>query len=320
MISPAHSRLARLAAEPALPPATFPLTQRYRYVRKLGRGGMGMVYEAFDVEHGHSVALKTALGRTDASIGMLVNEFRTRRVSHPNLVRLLELTVEEDQTFFTMELLEATDLAHWVWESDPICFLSTMSLGDGETGAISHPSVVIPSPPRLSPERTRALARICCDLGSALHALHRGGLVHCDVKPNNILVTDAGRVVLADFGLTTAFRPAPGEPRAGARIAGTPGYMAPEQLEGRPSPASDFYALGATIVHAITGAPPPDPSHGSSILARVCNDERLVVLVEAMLAGDELERPCAEDIVEQLAVIADAPVTATTSSRAWAQQ
>ena len=139
--------------------------------RRIGEGGMGVVYEAFDAQRRGSVALKT-LSRLDAgSVYRLKNEFRALAdVSHPNLCRLHELFSEGGQWFFTMELVEGERFDRWVR----------------------------PGRRRSTEARLRAaLPQLC----AAIAAIHAAGKLHRDLKPSNVLVTHEGRVVVLDFGL-----------------------------------------------------------------------------------------------------------------------
>ncbi|EDM79905.1 Tyrosine protein kinase:Serine/threonine protein kinase [Plesiocystis pacifica SIR-1] len=297
------------------PPHTFPATERYEYVRTLGQGGMGMVFEVLDREYGHHVALKTVLAHSSASAELLAREFRARRVTHPNLIRPLDLFIEGDQMFFTMELLEAADLARWTWSGDPVDVLSTLGMGEtipdprqAKAGAgASQAAAGQWRGTALSSERIRGLADICCDLVSALDALHQAGLVHRDVKPSNILVTAQGRPVLADFGLAASYRRLPGQPAPMANVAGTPGYIAPELFAGVLGPPGDFYALGATLVHAMTGAPPPTDVDLQAWLAPRCPVAALVELIVELLDPNPAGRPDAEASFARLAAIAGDP-------------
>jgi tetratricopeptide (TPR) repeat protein len=201
------------------------LPKRFRVLRQLGEGGMGVVYEAHDDERGARVALKTVPNMTPAALARFKREFRAvADVQHPNLVSLGELVAEGDKWFFTMELVEGGD------------FLEHVQPRGGSLDEVRLRS---------------ALAQ----LTSALEALHAGGIAHRDVKPANVRVTPSGRVVLLDFGLAADFTRTGSQTQA--RMAGTPAYMAPEQAaSGAVGPAADWYAVGVVLFHALTGALP----------------------------------------------------------------
>jgi serine/threonine protein kinase len=205
----------------------FPGTGRFRVMRPLGAGGMGVVYEVHDRLRDEVVALKTFLRTGAGSIYRLKREFRSLAdVAHANLVCLYELFVEDDRCFFTMELVKGVHFVEYA---------------RGPDGA------------RRSDDRTVHALRQLID---GVSALHRSGKLHRDIKPSNVLVTAEGRVVILDFGLMTELLP----PNAGGGsylIAGTPTYMSPEEGSGAtPSEASDWYAVGVTLYQALTGTIP----------------------------------------------------------------
>jgi hypothetical protein len=204
----------------------FDGTDRFRIVRQLGAGGMGVVYEVHDQLRDEVVALKTLRWTGAADLYRLKREFRSLAdVSHPNLVCLYELFVDPDRSFFTMELVPGVGFVEYVRE---------------------------PHGTRFSRERLVAALRQLVD---GVSALHRRGKLHRDIKPSNVLVTREGRLVILDFGLIA---------EAGLRhlneaFAGTPAYMPPDELSGAsPSEASDWYGVGVTLYEALTGVLPFD--------------------------------------------------------------
>ena len=205
----------------------FPGTSRFRVIRRLGAGGMGVVYEVHDGTRDEVVALKTLLQTGAADFYRLKREFRSLSdVAHPNLVCLYELFVEDDRCFFTMELVNGVSFIDYV---------------RGANRA-----------PRSDDRLVDALRQLI----DGVSALHRGGKLHRDVKPSNVLVTPAGRVVILDFGLLTELLPQ-NAAGAGYVMAGTPAYMAPEEGTGAtPSEASDWYGVGVTLYRALTGVLP----------------------------------------------------------------
>lgn len=225
-----------------LGPADAP--DRFALLRPLGRGSMGVVYEARDQLTGHRVALKT-LARDEAQfLTDLKREFRlVQSVIHPNLVRLEGLFQGNGTWFLTMELIEGRDVLTWIRRGDE---------DEGDHGDHGDPGDHAPGTPASAAAIDR-LQRALPQLGLALQALHAEELIHRDVKPRNVLVTRAGRIVLLDFGLARA---ADDDPQ-GWSLAGTPAYMAPEQCErGEVTAAADCYAVGVLLYQALTGRLP----------------------------------------------------------------
>ena len=201
---------------------------------RLGAGGMGTVYRVADPGSGRDVALKALHDRGPEAIYQIKREFRAVcDVVHPNLVELYDLVVEPDHAFFTMELVEGVDLVTWV-------------RGPGAPEGL------------LSVEGCDRLRAALPQVIEGLAHLHHAGWLHRDVKPQNVLVTAGGRVVLLDFGLAhTTVALAPPEESAG--LVGTLAYMAPEQGLGRAVAASDLYAVGVALFEALCGRIPFDP-------------------------------------------------------------
>ncbi len=189
---------------------------RYTIVDELGRGSMGVVYRAHDSELGRDVAVKTFDELHRDAAADLKEEFRTlSQIVHDNVVRLHELYREDERVFFSMDLVEGTDI---------VTFLR---------GA-----------------EEEAQREVILQVTRALMAVHASGTLHRDVKPTNVLVDDDGRAVLLDFGLSWNVHRARGER---APIAGTIAYMAPEVLWGRGGAAADWFSLGVLLFEAATG-------------------------------------------------------------------
>ena len=211
-------------------------TERFTVLQRLGKGGMGTVYLAFDNFWQQRVALKTFRRADAGEIFRLKHEFRVLEdLSHPNLVQFFELFSADDRYFFTMELIDGGDFLSYCRRS-----------GKGAEGAGVH-----------EPSVRNALTQ----LASGLIALHSAGLLHCDIKPSNVLVTLSGRVVLLDFGLMRTHQweieASPGY------LQGTAAYMAAEQFRGeRASPASDWYGVGV-MLFAARNQPAPVHRNGS---------------------------------------------------------
>ncbi len=193
--------------------------QRYRIVGLVGRGGMGEVYRADDLRLGQPVALKllpAGLAEDSARLTQFHTEVRTaRQVSHPNVCRVYDIGEVDGRVYLSMEYVDGEDLSSLL-----------RRIG------------------RLPEDKALELARQIC---AGLAAAHERGVVHRDLKPANIMIDGAGNARIMDFSLAAV-----GEV-ADVR-AGTPAYMAPEQLEGREVTArSDIYALGLVLYELMTG-------------------------------------------------------------------
>jgi serine/threonine protein kinase len=228
---------------------------RFQIRARLGSGGMGIVYDAFDTERGIRVALKTLRNATPDALFRFKQEFRALAdVRHPNLVTLYELLCIDDEWLFTMELIDGVDLLTYLRPSqgDPHQQpTETLPTGARPPGAAPESSSDDAGAPPVDPERVRATFR---QLALGLHALHETGHVHRDVKPSNVLVTRDGRAVLLDFGVI-GIHDAESETAARRHVVGTPRYMSPEQMRTSAglSPASDWYAFGLVLYEALTG-------------------------------------------------------------------
>lgn len=239
--------------------------QRFLVTRRLGRGGMGVVYAARALRSGGRVAVKTLPPGELCYLANLEREHRwLRHLRHPNLVRLVDLFQAEETWALVMELVEGEHYLSWVRGASPESDAHDAPDASTVTAELSAPTIAQAiSPPVATVARGQgamasdaALARLGASLpqlGAALRTLHAEGLVHCDVKPTNLLVTPSGRLVLLDFGLVRRA----GEPRAERLCAGTPAFMAPEQAgEGAVTGAADCYAVGVILYQAITGRLP----------------------------------------------------------------
>jgi hypothetical protein len=198
------------------------IAERYRVVALAGRGGMGEVYRAEDLKLSQVVAIKflpEALSQDAAALARFHAEVRTaRQVSHPNVCRVFDIGEADGILFLTMEYVDGEDLASVV-----------RRIG------------------RLSPDKASEVARQIC---AGLAAAHERGVIHRDLKPANVMLDGAGKIRITDFGLASIAASIKG---AEAR-AGTPAYMAPEQLAGREvTTKSDIYSLGLILYEILTG-------------------------------------------------------------------
>src|SRR5580692_6784930 len=198
------------------------IAERYRVVAMAGRGGMGEVYRAEDLTLGQVVAIKflpESLSEDAATLARFHSEVRiARQVSHPNVCRVFDIGDAGGTPYLSMEYVDGEDLASVV-----------RRIG------------------RLSPDKATEVARQIC---AGLAAAHERGVVHRDLKPANVMLDGAGKIRLTDFGLAGIAASIKG---ADVR-AGTPAYMAPEQLAGREvTTKSDIYSLGLILYEILTG-------------------------------------------------------------------
>jgi serine/threonine protein kinase len=290
-------------------------TVRYEIISCLGKGGMGVVYEAFDRERRQRVALKTLLHFDASALYLFKQEFRTLAdVHHTNLVRLHELVASDPgRIFFTMELVRGVDFRRYVQR--PEAYRSSTA-----------PPSITASPPIVSAreessrwrvqEETQAGPRSPADvdrlrhalrqLVDGIHVLHSAGKLHRDIKPSNVLVTPEGRVVVLDFGVATDV----GGPAGHGEVVGTARYMAPEQVDDDPpTTASDWYSVGVMLYEALVGRPPfagslvemltqksiADPPPPSVWVKGIPAD--LDMLCRSLLHCDPKERPTGTEIL-----------------------
>ncbi|HEY0812147.1 MAG TPA: protein kinase [Pseudonocardia sp.] len=201
---------------------------RYVVLSELGRGGMGVVWRAQDRVIGRQVAMKEFRVSTGLTHDEQV-EFRERllrearragQLSHPGIVTVYDVINDGDVDYIVMELIEARTLAAVV----------------ASDGPLSEP----------------VAASVALQMLSALQAAHEAGVVHRDIKPANVMLTADGRVKLTDFGIAHGVDDT--RLTSTGMLVGSPGYHAPEQLNGAEvSPASDLWALGATLFYAVEG-------------------------------------------------------------------
>ena len=233
---------------------------RYELLRRIGAGGMGVVYAALDRERGRRVALKTLRKLEASSLYRLKHEFRAAAgVIHHNLVALYELVSDADQWFITMEYVEGVSFSDYVRSDMHERPDDTVHAAGDETiaGGEQHITQADAPPPRAPVLDIDRLRDALAQLVSGVNALHAAGKLHRDLKSSNVLVTRSGRLVILDFGLISDRGPAPIDVTFDDGILGTPAYMSPEQAAGRPvTAASDWYAVGVMLYEALTGRLP----------------------------------------------------------------
>jgi TolB-like protein/predicted Ser/Thr protein kinase len=255
---------------------------RYRILQLLGTGGMGSVYRALDTQLDELVALKTLRRERLQSAGAL-ERFRremklARKVTHRGVARAFDIGEHEGEPFLTMELVEGRSLGAALQEG-------ALALGEA--------------------------ARIGEAIAEALSVAHAAGVVHRDLKPDNVLLATDGRVVLTDFGIARALDGADAAATGAGGIVGTPAYMAPEQVEASELDGrTDLYALGVVLFEMATGTLPFEGTTPLALAAaRLVRPPRdlatlaptlpasFVDLVRALLSRSPVGRPANAEVV-----------------------
>jgi len=270
----------------------------YELVKELGRGGMGVVYQAQQLSLGRTVALKMILQNAMPSPADLAR-FRSEaenaaRLDHPVIVPIYEVGQHDGQPFFTMKYVAGTTLAR--------------RLAEG------------PMNPR---EAAELLAPIC----RAIHFAHERGVLHRDLKPSNILIDEEGRPHVSDFGLAKRVETDSNLTLSGA-VLGTPSYMAPEQAAGKRGKVgreSDVYSLGTILYQMLTGRPPFQAASPVETVMMVVEQEPLpprllnpradreleMIALKCLQKPPELRYATAADLADDLeAYLADEPTAA----------
>ena len=252
---------------------SLPTAERYRLGAELGRGGMGRVVEAFDLQLGRTVALKEVLPKGGPGVARrFAREVQlTARLEHPSIVPLYDSgTTVDGRPFYVMRRVSGRPLDQLM--------ARTVELG----------------------ERLTLLPAVLAAIDAVAHA-HRRGVIHRDLKPANILVGELGETIVIDWGLAKVIGEDDDKP--GTLIAqasdslhtqmglvfGTPGFMAPEQARGEQlDPRGDVYALGATLYQLLAGAPPHAGLSATEVIAKTSSREVTPVDVAAPGAPPDL--------------------------------
>nr|WP_285779922.1 serine/threonine-protein kinase [Microtetraspora sp. NBRC 13810] len=263
---------------------------RYRLLEPIGRGGMGTVWRARDEVLGREIAIKE-INPPPGLVGEERETFAARtfrearaagRLSHPSVATVYDVLEEHGHPWIAMELLPFRTLGALVRARGP-----------------------------MSPSRA---AGVGLQILAALEAAHRAGVLHRDVKPDNVLLSDHGRAVLTDFGIATV-EGDPSVTRTGA-IIGTPAFIAPERASGGPAQrASDLWSLGVTLYVAVEGRAPFHRAHALATLAAVLNEEpapfahagALAPVITGLLRKDPATRTTAAELGPRLRAIAAGP-------------
>jgi serine/threonine protein kinase len=226
---------------------SLPNLDRYQIKRELGRGAMGIVYEAFDVVHGREVALKVMTpprSSTPDSHKRHLERFLREaqalsRLAHPQVARIIDQGQISGRQYFSMELIRGTTLKERIQLQGPLSL----------------------------PELTRLTIELC----DVLEHLHGRGVIHRDIKPDNIMLLPDGRAVLMDFGVAQLRDDT--DPNVVGGFHGSPAYMSPEQVAGRVVDGrSDIYSLAVTMYQAATGRRAVEGESVPEILRKVTDE------------------------------------------------
>ncbi len=231
------------------------IQNRYRIVSPLGQGGMGAVYRAWDTRLNIPLALKemTPQAGLDANtLAQLRQQFQQEaavlaRLNHPHLVRVTDFFEEGGNTYLVMDFVEGENLADRIARQGPLPEKKVLLWANQLLGALAY--------------------------------CHEQGVLHRDIKPQNVIIRPDGQAMLVDFGLVKLWDPSDPRTKTAMRGMGTPEYAPPEQYEtdaGHTDPRSDVYSMGATLYHALAGQSPPTAT------LRIANPERFTPLRELM--------------------------------------
>ncbi len=320
-------------------------TERYDVVRCIGRGAMGVVYEARDQERRQRVALKTLQHFSPDALLLFKQEFRIlANVQHPNLVRLYELVAADgERVFFSMELVRGTNFLTYVQKAGaltegtrPWDETSPNTLQDDAVSRVKQLST-LPSAEDAAPSREATRCASTADLDrlrpalrqlvEGVQALHSVGKVHRDLKPSNVVVTPEGRVVILDFGIATDIAGVADESlRDDAPTFGTACYMAPEHAVNlEATRASDWYSVGVMLYEALVGNAPFEGASPEVLRSKAAFDapppsefvdgvpQDLEALCVALLDRDPANRPSGPEMLRRLGGLSALSGTPTTS-------
>jgi len=230
---------------PALGP-TLGKVGPYKILELLGQGGMAAVYHARDERDGNECAVKILARMRPTWVQRFAREFESaRRVDHPNVVRVLEAGDEEGLAYFSMERVDGVTASRYVLRlhgDDPLP--PPPHTGSGR------------APTPIDPDILQRTLHVAVQLAAAVGAIHGVGLVHRDLKPGNVLVTEDGVVKLVDFGVAKWLQEQSSFTQEG-HVVGSYSYMSPEQITGgQVDHRADQYGMGILLYELLSGAPP----------------------------------------------------------------
>lgn len=318
----------------------------FEIVRRIGRGGMGEVYEALQLHLPRPVALKTLvpwLVEDERALQRFWREAEVpARLDHPGIVRIISTGKTDDGiAFYTMQLVRGISLAGLL-KASASTLPSTVMPSPAEPGGDDNWSPALtPIPAGQAPpgileayrsDRFRLVARLGLQAARALAYAHVQGFLHRDIKSSNIMVDHHDQVYLVDFGLTRPVAPGSHATHAGGLI-GTPWYMSPEQANGEPADTrSDIYSLGVTLYELATGGSGPFTAareNTDAVLAQVKAGAHLPlrllaptiparlekIIVRAMQPRRNRRHASADELAGELEQFLDSPETASDTPR-----
>jgi serine/threonine protein kinase len=281
-------------------PSDVLIAGRYRLESEVGRGGMGLVWQAYDELLHRAVAVKEVRFPADLPAadrerlaGRTLREARAvAQVDTPAAVRVFDIVEQDGRPWIVMELVRGGTLTDLLRERSAL------------------PAAEV--------------AQIGLSVLEALEAAHAAGVLHRDVKPSNILIGDDGRVALTDFGIATVDGDSSAGDTTSGVIVGSPAYIAPERAHGhQPTAASDLWSLGATLWTAAEGRPPYEGPTAFAVMSSVTTEDPplcnrcagpLAELLRGLMDRDPALRPAAPQVRAALSEIVDMDAAASAAS------
>ena len=316
----------------------------FRIIRELGRGGMGVIFEAEQISLGRHMAIKVLRFATlldDTSLQRFRNEARAAAMlNHPRIVRVHSVGSERGIHFFAMDLVNGQSLSEVITSLSDDSDLSKRNTPFGELETGSDPTRLDETQPMaaLSTERSndrqsfyRRVARIGSQAAEAIHYAHQQGVIHRDIKPSNIMLDRQGQVRITDFGLARIL--ADPNLTASCDVLGTLRYMSPEQVAARGivDHRTDVFSLGLTLFELMTGQPARDAETRPALLTQIddpCWQTMAIngpdipgdlgtIILKATHSDVSLRYESAEDMAEDLERFADGHAILARRASAW---
>ncbi|MFC1760994.1 protein kinase [Planctomycetota bacterium] len=312
------SRQERVTGELAsLGPLKIEQLGDFHLIREIGRGGMGVVFEARQESLARKVAIKV-LPRQPWQDAKQLEQFKQEAqvaagLHHTNIVQIHGVGEDEGYHYYAMQLIEGKGLDRLIqWLADMSA--GTTSQDSEQLGSLCKP--IFGSPSELATHTSLYWHGVACiglQVAEALAYAHDQGVIHRDIKPANLLVDPQGMVWITDFGLAHAAQAA-GVTQPGGSMAGTLRYLAPEQFQGQVHASSDVYSLGVTLYELLTLTPAYDATDNTSLIRAITQSDpprprRLrasipkdleTIVLKAMMRDPNHRYPSAQDLADDL--------------------